>query len=93
VRAVADDEIGDWERILLLQHDNESLRGRIKDAEKLHAPQRLHPEFRFAPWCGECSTGIRTFGDDGPSDHIVYWPCATAKALGMVDPLALAAPS
>ncbi|MCU1679230.1 MAG: hypothetical protein JWM93_3988 [Frankiales bacterium] len=68
--------------------EDAGLRERIEAARALHAPVRLYPEFRFAPWCGECSTGIRTFSDDGAFDHRVLWPCDTAKALGMTDPLA-----
>jgi hypothetical protein len=60
----------------------------LADVEKLHAPVRMHPEFRFKPWCGHCSTGIVTHSDDGSFTHRVYWPCATATALGMTDPLA-----
>jgi len=62
-------------------------RDKIAAAGALHAPKRLHPEFRFRPWCDECSTGDRSFGDDGAFTHRVYWPCKTAQALGMIDPL------
>jgi hypothetical protein len=64
-----------------------AIRDKIAAAEALHAPKRLHPEFRLRPWCEECSTGERTFHDDGVFTHRVYWPCRTAQALGMVDPL------
>lgn len=54
----------------------------------LHEPVRMYPELRFAPWCGECSQGFTAGGDDPPSQRRVSWPCPTAKAAGMVDPLA-----
>jgi len=68
-------------------HIERTIRDKTAAAEALHAPKRLHPEFRFRPWCEECSTGERTFHDDGVFTHRVYWPCRTAQALGMVDPL------
>lgn len=57
-------------------------------AAKLHAPKRLSPEYRFAPWCEECSQGFTAGGDDPPSLRRVRWPCPTATALGLIDPLA-----
>lgn len=63
---------------------------KISAAEDLHKPVRLHPEFRFQPWCGECSQGFYPPGGDdgGVTKRRVRWPCATALALEMVDPLA-----
>lgn len=60
----------------------------IARVEALHAPVRIHPEARFAPWCGECSQGFTALGEDQPSSpRRVAWPCKTATALGMTDPL------
>jgi hypothetical protein len=60
----------------------------LRDVEALHAPVRMYPEARFAPWCAECSQGFTAGGDDPPSQRRVSWPCATAKAADLVDPLA-----
>lgn len=54
----------------------------------LHAPRRLYQEFRFKPWCEECSQGFTAGGDDGPpTERRVYWPCRTARLAGLTDPL------
>lgn len=61
---------------------------RLAAAARLHAPKRLGPEFRFQPWCEECSQGFTAGGDDPPTERRVWWPCPTAEALELVDPLA-----
>lgn len=54
---------------------------RIAAVLALHAPKRLYPEPRFAPWCGHCSTGQVSHYDDGSFTHQVDWPCPTVLAL------------
>jgi hypothetical protein len=56
-------------------------------ATALHSPHRHYPEWRFRPICLECSQGFTAGGDDPPSERVVHWPCKTAQALGLKDPL------
>lgn len=74
---------------VLQAHVDAKVAAALEGAAALHAPIRMHPEFRFQPWCAECSQGFHAPDGDGggPSERRVTWPCRTAKVLGLIDPL------